>query len=371
MCSGVGKSGSPAPRSTTSMPCRRKRSASALTLSVGDGAICDIRRQSSCRPRVAEAPAPAGRLEARLLDDGRHQSADLAAEPEHFLDQPRARVGVLLGGHQEHRSRDRGREVPVHQRHLKLVLEVGHGAEAADRRRRALVAARNPRAGRSNVSTSTLWRPANTSRIIATRSSTVKSGVLFGLSSNRDDDAIEDARGALDDVDVAARERIERPGKTAMRGGCDGRSCGLEGQGAVARLTAPVRRLEPAPRRRRAGATRARARPATGRAMRRGERRPPRHGSRHRTADREHDVERIARRWALAARRSRVVADDIHSARWPAQSSAFSAMSADARRSCSMKTAQAAPRLSASRPPRRCRQTHRAHARPGRGWPRC
>src|ERR1700693_2801354 len=50
MLSGVGKSGSPAPKSTTSTPSRRKRSASAATFMVDDSLMRDTR---SARSRVA------------------------------------------------------------------------------------------------------------------------------------------------------------------------------------------------------------------------------------------------------------------------------------------------------------------------------
>src|SRR5215211_5192524 len=42
-----------------------------------------------------------------------------------LLDQARADVGVRFGGHHEHRL-DLGIEVPVHQRHLHLVFEIGN-----------------------------------------------------------------------------------------------------------------------------------------------------------------------------------------------------------------------------------------------------
>ncbi len=47
------------------------------------------------------------------------------------------------------------REVAVHERHLILVLEVAHGAQAADEQIGALLARRSRRAGRSKLLTST------------------------------------------------------------------------------------------------------------------------------------------------------------------------------------------------------------------------
>src|SRR5579864_372158 len=47
MLSGVGKSGSPAPKSTTSIPSRRRRSASAATFIVEDSLMREIRSAKS------------------------------------------------------------------------------------------------------------------------------------------------------------------------------------------------------------------------------------------------------------------------------------------------------------------------------------
>ena len=106
---------------------------------IGLGRDAQRRRGGDPRHAAAERHAfrgPASRIaQAGLLlpqaffDHRRHQAADLAAEPEHFLDQARARVGVLLGRHQKH-GFEIVVETPVHQRHLKLVLEVGDGAQA-------------------------------------------------------------------------------------------------------------------------------------------------------------------------------------------------------------------------------------------------
>ena len=62
------------------------------------------------------------------------------------------------------------------------------------------------------MSTSTLARPRKTSRAISTRSCTVNSGDLSDVDQNRDDDLIEEARPALDDVHVTHRQRVERAG---------------------------------------------------------------------------------------------------------------------------------------------------------------
>src|SRR5436189_404001 len=95
---GVGKSGSPAPKSMTSTPSRRRRSTVAVTFIVGEMAMREVRAASVISDSLLSyfLPKP-------LFDQFRHQAADAAAEREHFLDQPRADVGVLLCRHHEHR----------------------------------------------------------------------------------------------------------------------------------------------------------------------------------------------------------------------------------------------------------------------------
>src|SRR4029453_2674355 len=66
-----------------------------------------------------------------LLDDGRNQTAHVAAETEDFLDQAGAQIRGLRGRHHEHRFQRRF-EMPVHERHLKLEFEVGHRTHPAD-----------------------------------------------------------------------------------------------------------------------------------------------------------------------------------------------------------------------------------------------
>src|SRR5688572_25281536 len=157
-CSGVGKSGSPALKSTTLTPSRRRRSASAAIFSVADGATCArrcantigirslrtgglkasgylpgpggpglrVRLRRSCPYIVACAPLSAHRLVLTAhpsFNGRRNQAADIATETEHFLDQARAQIRVLLRRHHEHRF-ERRLEMAIHQCHLKLPLEV-------------------------------------------------------------------------------------------------------------------------------------------------------------------------------------------------------------------------------------------------------
>src|SRR2546426_7853015 len=108
-CSGVSKSGSPAPRSTTSTPARRSRSASAATFRVADAEI-PARRSASMSSLLRFRPHPG-------LHQRRDQPLHLTAEIEDFLDQPRTEIGVLLRGHHEYPF-ERRLEVTIYHRQL-------------------------------------------------------------------------------------------------------------------------------------------------------------------------------------------------------------------------------------------------------------
>src|SRR5262245_26467745 len=98
--SGVGKSGSPAPKSMTSTPSRRNRSTVAVTFIVGELEMRLVRSANFidlCTFRRENLFTQPG------LDQLRHQTVHASAQREHFFDQSRADVGVLLRGHHEDR----------------------------------------------------------------------------------------------------------------------------------------------------------------------------------------------------------------------------------------------------------------------------
>src|SRR4051794_41114533 len=128
-CGGVGKSGSPAPKSTMSTPCAFSLSASAVTFIVGDMAMRAV-RAASCMDSGPQRRAAAALPAQPLVDNGWHEVRDRAAERDHFFHDPRADIGIGFGRHHEHRL-DLGVEVAVHERHLHLVLEIRNRAESA------------------------------------------------------------------------------------------------------------------------------------------------------------------------------------------------------------------------------------------------
>src|SRR6185295_5613179 len=97
MLSGVGKSGSPAPKSTTSKPCDRSRSASAATFMVEDTLIEEIRSAICVMVLLLLHLSCKSDFHGR-----RHQVGNVAAQAMHFLHQPGADERVRLAGHQEH-----------------------------------------------------------------------------------------------------------------------------------------------------------------------------------------------------------------------------------------------------------------------------
>src|SRR5437016_7097843 len=100
-CSGVGKSGSPAPKSITSTPSRRSLSTIAVTFIVGEPEMRFV-RSASCAMRSSPCWLRRELLSQPPLDHVGHEPVNAAAQREDFLDQPRADVRVLLGGHHEH-----------------------------------------------------------------------------------------------------------------------------------------------------------------------------------------------------------------------------------------------------------------------------
>src|SRR5947207_5238697 len=120
MFAGVGKSGSPAPKSTRLTPLDLSRSAFITTAAVGETEIREILSESCIiLPSLFSLflPQPLG-------DDRRHQVGDRTAVPENLAHQPRADIRVGLGRHQENRLQAR-LQFPVRQRHLQLVLVIG------------------------------------------------------------------------------------------------------------------------------------------------------------------------------------------------------------------------------------------------------
>src|SRR5881409_3296502 len=114
-------------------PRRIASVAAALMARVEDGASVFSRSASTSVSLSGPVRAGSARWELLaqpLLDDGRHHAGHRGAEAGHFLDEARRDVRVPLVRHEEHRLHG-GAQLAVHEGHGELVLEVGHGPDAA------------------------------------------------------------------------------------------------------------------------------------------------------------------------------------------------------------------------------------------------
>src|SRR6266496_3475342 len=161
MFCGVSKSGSPAPRSTTSMPSARIASAACIAASVDEAFIsatrsetgnleltvmatiifaflcvfAPLRESNHAMTRRRKATQSLFLLPHSLFNQRRHQSLDVCAQLKYFLHQTRAYIRVSLSRHHEYSLETRFKP-PVHQGHLQFKFVIRNGANAADDRMR-------------------------------------------------------------------------------------------------------------------------------------------------------------------------------------------------------------------------------------------
>src|ERR1017187_8203433 len=148
MLSGVGKSGSPALKSTTSTPVRRSLSASAITFIVDDSLIEDMRSAM-----VAVGAFRVGVMSCQLLNSAllilqtlaetllyrwRNKPRNIPAQADNLFHQFRADERELLSGQQEYSLQLR-LQAPVHQRHLQFIFVIRDRPDAAQNHARAPV----------------------------------------------------------------------------------------------------------------------------------------------------------------------------------------------------------------------------------------
>src|SRR5262249_11845549 len=144
------------------------------------------------------------------LDHGRHQSGDRRPERRDLLDEARGDVGIALVGHHEHRLHALA-QLAVHQRHLELVLEIGHRAEAAHDAVGLLAL--------DQVDDEPVER--GDAQAVHSRRALVdqleplldaEQRLLRGVRADGDDQLVEDAQAALDEVQVAVVDGVEHAG---------------------------------------------------------------------------------------------------------------------------------------------------------------
>ena len=114
----------------------------------------------------------------------------------------------MLGGHHEHCFDPRTQPL-VHERHLKLELEVGHRAQAADDHLGApplqVLDEQTVEGIDLDIRLIPEHVPKNFQPLVHG-----EQGLFFSVHQNRDRDAIEQPRAARDDVDMPVGRRIER-----------------------------------------------------------------------------------------------------------------------------------------------------------------
>src|ERR1041385_1613833 len=201
---GVSKSGSPAVKLTRSTPSARSTCALAARASVTDGLIPCVFFPSLIKRDLLKF------LFQFFRNERRHEARDVAPQAHDFLHQARADVKMILPGHHEERL-DAGRELAVHHRHLELVLEVRDRAQPAND---DLCAGFFCVFNEQPVETLGLDAVAESFENLADHLQPLveieEGAVLFRVARDRDDDPVEDAKRALNQVDVTVGDGIER-----------------------------------------------------------------------------------------------------------------------------------------------------------------
>src|SRR5215510_5639618 len=121
MFSGVGKSGSPGPKSTTSCPSAFSRVAAANTAAV------ELREM---RDTLADSFIGLQLFRKLLPHQRRNQPFDRTSKFEYFPNQARAEVTISFSRHHEDRLNP-GLQATIHQGHLQLIFIIGDRPDAA------------------------------------------------------------------------------------------------------------------------------------------------------------------------------------------------------------------------------------------------
>src|SRR3989304_3987241 len=243
MWSGVSKSGSPAPNPTTSIPWAFIALALLVMASVGAGWILPTLRASFFKvrsfPRDARFDGVSNLLPEfpvhPVPDQGGDQVVDLPAESRDLLGNVGADIGIALPRHHED-GVDLGGELPVHVRHLELVLEIGNGPEAPDHHVRIHLShvfdEKPPEGVHLHVGVGASEFPEHAEPL-----GRREHGVLAQVFRHCHDHPGKDPRRPVDDVEVAERRGVERPGVH-----CDGSHPGSFSTVKIITFVPPYRR---------------------------------------------------------------------------------------------------------------------------------
>src|SRR5215469_8364168 len=132
MLSGVGKSGSPAPKSTTSTPSRRRRSASAETFIVEETLMVEIRSAISavaCMGITSSLNSARKFRTQAVRNDWWHKLRNIATKRYNLFDHAGAEEGIFFGGHEKN-GLGLGPHPAIEKGHLEFRFIVRNGTDA-------------------------------------------------------------------------------------------------------------------------------------------------------------------------------------------------------------------------------------------------
>ena len=206
MFSGVGKSGSPGPKSTTSMPCSRSLMAASITAMVFDTEMREIRAAS-----FIAYFSFLNRLLQSFFHDLGNQTRHRSTQFRDLFHEARTEIRIIFRRHHEH-GFDVGRQAAIHQSHLEFVFVVGDGANSTNDDLRLLLSRVVHQQAVKHIDFDV---PESRLQDLAHDLDALFHGEqrrLLRIGENRNDDVIEQPGAALDDIDVPERQRIERTG---------------------------------------------------------------------------------------------------------------------------------------------------------------
>src|ERR671919_1422332 len=140
----------------------------------------------------------------------RNEVVHVAPEGRHLLDAARGEEAVLRARHEVHRL-DLGGEIPVQMVHLELPLEVGDRPQALHHRARAEAAGELDDELGEDLHLDVLGARERLPQEGDPLVHAEQGRLVLRVADDADDHALEDERGAADDVHVAVRDRVVAP----------------------------------------------------------------------------------------------------------------------------------------------------------------
>ena len=169
-----------------------------------------LRGETGAYPAARQAlRSPRIQLHEALRDRLRHQLVDAPAERRDLLHAARGDEAVLRARHHVH-GLDLGRELAVQVVHLELPLEVRDHAQPLHHRLRVVLAREVDDELGEHVDEDVLAAGQRHLEELHALVYGEQRLLVQRIAHDPHDDAVEDARGAADDVDVTVRHRVVR-----------------------------------------------------------------------------------------------------------------------------------------------------------------